>query len=136
MNSIQRYLKSYAIRWLCALAWTAMTLALMLAFSGDGTAVTWISKLFGGTETTDAIGHVMLYGGLTLLWIWALVAHYPKRTAILIAAGIGLVLGIGCELSQQFVIERGTTVLDLAANITGICFAGVLAHRTRAEPTP
>jgi VanZ family protein len=94
MNTIQRYLKSYAI------------------------------------------GHIMSYGGLTLLWIWALVAHYPKRTAILIAAGIGLVLGIGGERSQQFIIERGTTVLDMAANIMGICFAAVLAPRTRAEPTP
>lgn len=110
------------------LAWTAITAKLMLSPSGNGTTVSWVSKLFGGTETTDAIGHVIINAILAFLWCWtiSLYATTQKTTRLVLIGGI-----VWCfvgELSQFFVPGRGTSLLDLGANILGVVI-GLMGHR-------
>lgn len=113
------------IRWGLALLWTAGLLYLMLSPAGEGTTASWISSLFGGTEITDAIGHVFLYAVLALLWIWVLSLHLPERQAALIALIIALLLGFSLEFAQRFVSERGSTLIDYTANAFGVLLAGL-----------
>lgn len=100
----------------------------MLSPSGDGTTVSWVSKLFGGTETTDAVGHIIINAILALLWCWtiSLYATTAKTTRYVLVGGI--IWCFGAELSQFFVPERGTSLLDLAANIGGVLI-GVSVYR-------
>lgn len=114
------------VRWSLSLLWTGGLLVLMLTPSGDGTPVSWISRLFGGTETTDAIGHVILYAILTLLWAWTLTLHLPTRQAILVAAIFCLVLGITLEAAQVYVEARGSTLIDYSANVSGVLISSVV----------
>lgn len=120
MNRLSVYLQHAAIRWTFTLAWTILAASLMLSPGGDGTTVTSVSKLFGGTETTDAIGHVIINAILALLWCWTISLYTaPATTARVILVG-GLVWCVGAELTQFVVPERGTTLLDLGANILGV----------------
>jgi len=119
LNGLSVVVQSAAVRWALTLIWTAITAKLMLSPSGDGTTVSWVSKLFGGTETTDAVGHVIINAILAFLWCWtiSLYAATAKTTRLVLVGGL-----IWCfvgEMSQHFVPERGTSLLDLAANILG-----------------
>lgn len=114
------------VRWSLALLWTGGLLYLMLTPSGDGTPVTWISRLFGGTEITDAIGHVILYAVLTALWAWTLSLHMPERRAILTVAALGLILGLTLEAAQVYVEDRGSTLIDYGANMAGVLGSSVV----------
>lgn len=114
------------VRWAICLLWTAAVLYLMLAPSGEGTLTRWLSQLFGGTERVDAVGHVLLYGSLTLVWGWTLRLHLRPRAAALAAGAIVAALGLGTETAQQFVASRGTTALDYGANLAGVGLATAL----------
>jgi hypothetical protein len=108
------------IRWTLTLAWTALAASLMLSPSGDGTTVSGISKVFGGTETSDAVGHMIINAIQALLWCWTLSLYLsPAKTTRLILIG-AVVWCFGAELAQQFVPKRGTSLLDRAANILGV----------------
>lgn len=117
---------SAPIRWALTLLWTGGLLYLMLSPAGENSTASRISKLFGGTELTDAIGHVFLYAVLALLWIWALSLHLPERQAALMALTIALLLGFSLEFAQQFVSARGSTLIDYAANFLGVLLAGLV----------
>ena len=128
LNGLSGYVQSAVIRWMLTLIWTALTAKLMLSPSGDGTTVSWVSKLSGGTEITDAIGHVIINAILAFLWCWtiSLYASTAKTTRLILIGGI-----VWCfvgELSQVFVPGRGTSLLDLAANILGVLI-GLMAYR-------
>ncbi len=128
LNRLFTYSQSAIVRWTLSLTWTTIAVSLMLSPSGDGTTVSGVSKLFGGTETTDAIGHVIINMILAFLWCWtiSLYASAPKTTRLILVGGI-----IWCfvaELTQHFVPERGVSLLDLAANILGVLI-GLIAYR-------
>ncbi len=114
---------SAPIRLGLALLWTAGLLYLMLSPAGEGTTASWVSKLSGGTELTDAIGHVFLYAMLTLLWTWALDLHLAGRQAMMTALSIALLLCLSLEFTQQFVSGRGSTLIDYTANFLGVGLA-------------
>ncbi len=128
LNRLFTYSQSAIVRWTLTLTWTAIAVSLMLSPSGKGTTVSGVSKLFGGTETTDAIGHVIINTILALLWCWtiSLYASTPKTTRLILIGGI--VWCFAAELSQFFVPERGTSLLDLAANILGVSI-GLVIYR-------
>jgi glycopeptide antibiotics resistance protein len=115
-------------RWALTLAWTAIDASIMLSPGNSGTTVSWLSKSFGGTEITDAVGHIIINTLLALLWCWTLHSYFSdNRTTRLILAG-GIVWCVGAELLQYFVPERGVSLLDIGANVLGI-FIGLTAYR-------
>lgn len=108
------------VRWALTLAWSALTALLMLSPSGDGTTVSGVSGLFGGSDTTDAIGHVIIHAVLAGLWCWTLHRYRPLawvRRRVLIA---GMAWCLAAELSQALVPARGVSLIDLAANVLGV----------------
>ena len=128
LNGLLTYFQSAIVRWALALIWTAIAASLMLSPSGNGTTVSWVSHLFGGTETSDAVGHVIINVILALLWSWtiSLYVSVPNMTRLILIGGV--TWGFAAELSQYFVPERGTSLLDLAANISGVLI-GLMAFR-------
>lgn len=120
LDRLLSYLQSPLLRWALTLLWTAITIKLMFSPSGDGTTVSWVSKLFGGTETTDAIGHVIINAILALLWCWTIILYTDaaKTTRIILIGGIAWCFV--AELTQLLVPNRGTSLLDLVANIIGV----------------
>jgi VanZ family protein len=119
---------SATVRWTLTLIWTALTASLLLSPSGRGTPVSFISQLFGGTDTSDAVGHVIITTILALLWCWtiSLYATTAQTTGLILIGGI--VWGFGAELSQHFVPERGASLLDLGANTLGVLI-GLVVYR-------
>ena len=119
------------LRWGIAVAWTGLILMFMLTPS-DKPVVEDTSATFGGTDVTDAIGHVILFGTLALFWWAALACHWSISNALYIALVISLCLGVFTEIAQNWIPERGTSLLDLVANACGVgCFA--LAYRSFAN---
>lgn len=98
---------------------TATTLYFMAAPS-DSLGVADLSRMFGGTEITDAVGHVVLFSLLTFAWYFALRYRWNGRTAFLVAVTVVGLMGTVAELSQHFVPHRGMALLDLLANWSGV----------------
>jgi VanZ family protein len=94
-----------------------------MTWPSQGTPVGQLSLFFGGSELTDAIGHVILCGILTWLWYQALRASSRHAYALSIAVAIGLGLGIVTEWAQSVVPSRGASLLDVLANALGVCLA-------------
>ena len=114
------------VRWSATLAWTAFTVALMSRPSNVG-IVHDLSLFFGGTELTDAAGHVVLFGTLAALWYWTLTGRLKRQRALLLATGIGVAVGIATEFAQYFVPERGVALIDILADCLGpLIVAGIL----------
>jgi VanZ family protein len=103
-----------------ALVWTLIVLALT-TLPGDTAVVDNTSKAFGGTDVSDAIGHVVLAGILTLLYYAVAVLHRKPRPALYIAVAGALVLTTSTEFAQLFIPHRGASLLDLSANWLGVC---------------
>ena len=77
---------------------------------------------FTRTDILEALAHVGMFGGLTLLWGWTLAFHFPARYAAAMTVMIALLLGTATEFGQYFV-ARGALMLDLMANFTGIALS-------------
>lgn len=121
--------------WVGVLLVTAAVLYLMAAPS-DAPGIADLSRLFGGTETTDAIGHVALFSMLTFSWYFALRYRWNQRTSFLTAIAVVCLLGTVAELSQHFVPHRGFSLLDMLANGLGVViFAMALPVFCRLLPS-
>jgi VanZ family protein len=120
------------MRWPLALSWTAFVLFLMLA-PGDNRQVDGLSKSAGGSDLTDALGHVVIFFILTVLWQWALSGRSPSRHALLGAALVAFGLGVGTEVAQTFVAGRGASWLDFSANGLGVLAA--IGWRRARQPS-
>ncbi len=123
--------KTPIVRWSAALLWSATATYLMVWSSRD-TPVRWLSRLFGGTQLTDAIGHMVLCGILVWLWYRALRGSLQPASALGVVVAIGLGLSVVTELAQVFVPSRGASLLDLLANVLGVGLsAGVIGAAKR-----
>lgn len=119
------------------LLWLGVVVYLMVSPKGEGTPVTELSVLFGDSDFTDALGHVFLYGMLTLM-IWAVLKQIvDAQWAWWVAGAIGLGLGIGLE-TYQGIIGRGNSLLDYSANVIGamgaLAIAWWFSRRTAKRP--
>lgn len=127
MSSLNRVAGTYVLRainhrgvaWLAALAWTVLVCFLMLT-PADDNVVEDTSSAFGGTDLTDAVGHVILFAALAGVWFNALRLRWPPRRAWWITRVGGLALATALELAQTRVPDRGASWLDLGANWLGI----------------
>ena len=128
LDKLFAYFQSAIVRWVFTLIWTALAASLLLSPGNEGGTVSGVSKLFGGTETTDAIGHVIINVVLSVLWCWTinLYTSIARMTRLILIGGI--LWCFGAELIQHFVPERGASLLDLAANILGVLI-GLIGYR-------
>lgn len=110
--------QSRIVPWLAVSVWLALVCYLMLSPS-RGTRIESVSEFFGGTDVTDAIGHTILFGVLTVLLWWALAGTTTRAQALRLAAVSVIVLGTLLEFSQLIVVDRGLSLLDLSANWIG-----------------
>ena len=85
--------------------------------SGDETTVSGISKVFGGTETADAVGHMIINAILALLWRWTLSLYASAATTTRLILIGAVVWCFGAELTQQFVPKRGPAAQDVFAQV-------------------
>lgn len=118
MSITQNLRQSAGFRWALTTLWSLLTVVLFLTPSGDGTPVTFVSQLFGGTTITDAIGHVIINGVLALFWFWTSSLYLEKPVKLIF--GIGIVWAIISELLQLYIPGRGGSLLDMGANASGI----------------
>ncbi len=126
--AILRALVSHPLpRWALAVTWTALACLLML-LPGEDSVAEDTSGFFGGTDLTDAAGHVLLFGGLTLFWYVALVCHSAPAEALRLALGLAGGLGVLLEAGQSLVPERGVSLLDFSANALGVCAAAYFLY--------
>jgi VanZ family protein len=110
--------RDFLLSWLAALCGTVFTLIMMLK-PGTSRVVDVPHKLLGGTDFTDAVGHVVLFCGLVFVW-WTLAGHFSRRRALLLAALIVFGLGTFTEFAQSIVPDRGFAWYDLASNWIGV----------------
>lgn len=107
------------------LAWAGWTILLCLLFlsPGDGT-VRNISSFFGGTEITDAIGHILLLFVDTALLYHTLRYYFLNDRALRIATIGTLIFGLCAEMAQLMIPTRGASLIDLLAAFVGVglCF--------------
>ena len=102
------------------LAWLAGILVLTLTPGDSRSLVGRTSAFFGGSDLTDAAGHVVLFGVLTLLLYWAVRVFWEPQRALIVAVGCGLLVGMLTELAQMGIPDRGFALLDLISNWLGV----------------
>ena len=117
-------------------AWVGAILLTILAIEyttlpGNVSFIAGTSRLLGGTEWTDAAGHVLLFGLLTAFWYRALAPITTPRRALVLALTFCLLLGTITEGLQLIIPERGASLLDLFANWTGPLIVTFAYRRTR-----
>ena len=117
--AIQRPSLAHIIMIALALLWTGLILYLMLT-PGEDTPAEAVSRFFGGTDATDWVGHVILFGGLMGVWYQALSGITARAKAWQYALVISLVVGISTESAQSAIVNRGTAFWDYIGNVTGI----------------
>ena len=123
--AVWRTLTRHALlRWALALGWTALVCLLML-LPGEDSVAEDTSGFFGGTDLTDAAGHVLLFGALAILWYAALTCSLAPSAAFWRALGLAAVLGVLLETGQSLVPDRGMSLLDFSANALGVCVAAL-----------
>jgi len=131
---LKKYLTRFnhpAIFWLIAISWTLLVIIVLLK-PGDGVMnhelslssflASFFSLLISRRELSEAIGHVILFGVLTILWLRVLMMYFPRSRAIFLAICIAIVLALATEIGQYFV-NRGSLLFDLLANILGVVIA-------------
>ena len=113
--------------WPLFVLWTLLLCYLMLSPS-KGT-VRSISLFFGGTEWTDAMGHVVLIFIETAL-AYNLLRHYVSlHRALRYACWGTLVLGLSLETAQIWIPSRGASLLDASAALLGVGLFAVVSRK-------
>ena len=106
-------------------------LCYLLLWPSDGTAVRDISVFFGGTELSDALGHVILMFVEASL-CFSLLRHYaPKEKARIYAAVASISFAFLLETAQFFIPSRGAALIDFGANSLGVILAIWLTRYSR-----
>lgn len=133
---MQQFTRLPSVRLAAALGVTAL-IAVFMLMPGDDSAAGRLSDLFGGTDITDAIGHIGAYFIATAAWYSYFELGRPQREALLRAAILTLIVGIVVETAQSLVPDRGTQLIDYAANMLGVgLFALVVNLRQRRDQVP
>lgn len=121
------------IPWLAVLAWTGLVFFLMLS-PGEDSAAEDTSVFFGGSDLTDALGHVVFFVGQAVLLYWALAQHVSRLFAFSSTVLTVLTLGTMLKLAQMLVPDRGSSLLDLSANwLSVLIFAGCVWAQRRFQ---
>lgn len=119
------------IFWLMALSWTILIIIVLLK-PGSNTinqerelssfSTAFFSLSISRRDIKEAVGHIIMFAVLTILWMRLLIIYLAPSRVTLLAVGLAVVLAIGTEIGQYFV-DRGSLMLDLLANFAGILIA-------------
>lgn len=119
------------LRWLIALAWSALLTVLLL--QGEADPVIDLGLPRGDNtlarELAFSAVHLLAFGFTCLCWFWALSADARPKTSLLAAVFIAIALGCSTEFLQTTTLDRHFSLLDLAANIAGVLIAARLLQR-------
>lgn len=69
------------------------------------------------------IGHITAFGGLVLLWTWALASRLPLARALTLTVTFALVYGLATEIAQSAVPDRNASLYDLIVNTLTVAAA-------------
>ncbi len=95
--------------------WTAVIVVLS-AISGSTMKKMMVVDFFG----IDKLGHLIMYGILTWLWILALRTYTSKKRSIYFALAISIFLGLLMEIGQRYLFSgRSFEYDDMMANTIG-----------------
>lgn len=110
-----------SLRWILLPVWISWTLLIcfLMLSSSDGT-VRNVSMLFGGTEITDAIGHVVLIFVDCLLLYGVLERYELSKTVWQIVFIAMLICFVCLELAQLAIPSRGASLIDILAAIIAV----------------
>lgn len=122
----------YILKLLFWFGWTLLLCFLLLSPS-NGT-VHDISSLFGGTEMTDAIGHIILIGVECMLTYLVMLRYLPHVLAQKLAFICTLAFGIFLELAQLLIPSRGTSLIDIIAAFVGVGCVYITITRISTHP--
>ncbi len=120
--------------WLLAISWTLLVIIVLLKpgsntvnhdFELSSFFTSFFSLSFSRVELKEALGHVILFCVMTILWKRALITHFVRPKPLIIAICIAIVLALGTE-TGQFFVNRGVLLLDLLANFLGIVIAALI----------
>lgn len=100
----------------------------LLLWPSEGTAVRRISLFFGGSDLSDALGHIVLIFVETNLSFILLRHYHPQDIAARYAVRGTLVFALFLETAQFFIPGRGAALIDFAANALGVSLFSVLAR--------
>ena len=129
--------KSHLLAWFLCISWLAL-LGILLLSPGTG-IISWISDLFGGSEITDAVGHVVMMTVNCLLIYGVLCRYKPAKQAQVIAIVLVIVVGLTLELGQLWVPFRTLSLIDILAVFIGVGIASFIIniplHYNPTKPT-
>jgi hypothetical protein len=111
-------LYSLPARWIAVLTWAALIGFLMLT-PGEDSIAEDISVFFGGTDLSDLIGHVIVFGILALLLFALLRAYHTPRPALILSLILAVAYGTLTEMLQMLVPHRGANLMDMVGNWLG-----------------
>lgn len=131
-NHLLPLLQPHWARWLAFIAWTALSLVMLLQSSqnpligpaanpDEPTTLAWEIVLF--------LAHAFTFATLTALHWWALEPHLPKNRALLIAVIFAIGLGILTESLQGLVPDRNTSLFDIITNSSAALLVGWVVNR-------
>ena len=60
---------------------------ILLVSPGNSWLVTGSSNMLGGTDETDARGHIALFAVLTLAWVWSLRHQWARPSMVYFVVG-------------------------------------------------
>lgn len=83
------------------------------------------SWLLGGSDLTDAIGHVGLFCFLGLGWYWALRPQRSIGRSLVLSAAITFAIGTLTEAAQSLLPNRGMSLFDFLANGLGVALFAI-----------
>ena len=115
------------VSWFVALSWTLLVFIALLYPGHNLIQHKYLLSTFFATffnlslkhyNFSEALGHVILFGVLTVLWVRVLGQYFHKTQAILLTIGIIAAVGVITEIGQYFV-NRDSEFLDLVANFIG-----------------
>jgi hypothetical protein len=122
-----------------------VTIVICVLLISPGTSW-WVEKpsaMLGGTDETDAGGHVVLFTLLAMGWTWALGHYWVRPRVITVVVAGGVTLAAITELAQLFIPERGSSLIDFGADVLGTLIGVTLAllivyvtARNHSSPTP
>ena len=125
------------LRWGITLTFTAFLAVLLLQSSGDP-AVGPAAPPGDPTPARElelTLGHIFGFGGLTLLWWWALHSHLSTTQAIIGALAFSLAFGVFTEYMQISVPDRNASWWDIFTNTAaalGVAIVLLWWHRSPA----
>ena len=108
-----------------------MRAALLAIGWGWAAAIVWLSLTPAPPtldfEHGDKLGHFLAYGALMFLFCMI----YQKRNARLLHAAVFVLMGVGLEFIQGWLVYRTYDPLDMLANTIGVALGWVAAMLIR-----